>query len=105
MKTKLYCITDVKAERTTEPFSSPSDASAKRSFILGCIASDTPVQDCILWRIGEFCVNDDNPECFSLAPHSAPIVVNPTIEEIEAYSKLFEEKKEQFEEFEEKGVI
>lgn len=105
MKTHLYCITDVKANRTLEPFSSPTDASAKRSFIFGCFASETPIQDCILWRLGSFSVSDDSSECFNLEALSSPVVVNPTIEEIEAYSKLFEEKRESFEEFEAKGVI
>ena len=105
MKTNLYCITDVKANRTLEPFSSPTDASAKRSFIFGCIASETPIQDCILWRLGNFSVSDDNQECFKLEALPTPVVVNPTIEEIEAYSKLFDDNKEKFEEFESKGVI
>lgn len=105
MKTNLYCITDVKAQRTTEPFSCPTDASAKRNFIFGCIASSTPVQDCILWRIASFNSDDDNAENFVLAPCPSPIVINPTVEEIEAYSKLFDNNKEDFEEFEAKGVI
>lgn len=114
MKTKLYAITDIKAERTTEPFSCPSDASAKRNFIFGCFASNTPVQDCILWRIADFSVDDEHPETFALLPCPAPVVVNPTIEEIEAYQKLFESlhnpegmyrDENAFEDFEVKGVI
>lgn len=107
MKSKLYVITDVKAQRTTDPFSCPNDNCAKRNFIFGCISSNTPVQDCILWRLAEFAVDDDHAENFSLLPCSAPVVVNPTVEEIEAYSKIFASQfgDKDFEDFEVKGVI
>lgn len=100
MKSSLYCITDTKANRTTEPFSCPTDEVAKRNFIFGCLASQTPPQDCVLWKLIDFSVDDSDASSFSLmALNGGYKVLNPTIEEIEAYQKIFlsmnpEEKEE-----------
>lgn len=110
MKTNLYVITDTKANKTTEPFSCPTDAVAKRNFIFGCLASETPPQDCILWRIGSFSIDDTEAVSFSFL-NTDNVVVNCTVEEIEAYAKVYammnpddtDEKK--FSEFVEKGVL
>lgn len=108
MKSSLYCITDTKANRTTEPFSCPTDEVAKRNFLFGCFASDTPPQDCILWKIADFHVDEDDSSVFSLnALNGGFKVLNPSIEEIEAYHKIFLKMNpsEDFEEFQDKGVI
>lgn len=105
MKSYLYVIQDTKANRTTDPFSCPTDEVAKRNFCFGCFASQTPVQDCILWRVGDYSVDDMDCSVFQLEKNIK--VVNPSIEEIEAYQKVFLDMHptEDFKEFEDKGVI
>lgn len=110
MKTNLYVITDTKANKTTEPFSCPTDAVAKRNFIFGCLASETPPQDCILWRVGSFSIDDTESVNFAFLDTNT-VVINCTIEEIEAYAKVYamlnptDVDEEKFSEFAEKGVI
>lgn len=114
MKTNLYVITDTKANRTTEPFSCPTDAVAKRNFIFGCLASETPPQDSILWRIASFFTDEEDSTCFGFSDvmqQSGAKVVNITIEEIEAYAKVYnmihlsDSTDDDFEKFSERGVI
>lgn len=91
MKSTLYCITDTKANRTTEPFSCPTDEVAKRNFVFGCFASQTPPQDCVLWKLIDFTVDDSDSSVFNLVALNGGFkVINPTIEEIEAYRKIYE---------------
>lgn len=106
MKTNLYVITDVKAMRTTEPFSCPNDSVAKRNFLFGCFASDTPPQDCLLWRVGEFSIDDSDCNSFMFTKTEF-VAVTATIEEIEAYSKVYNSMHldKNYEEFEDKGVV
>lgn len=87
MKSNLYVIQDTKANRTTDPFSCPTDEVAKRNFCFGCFASQTPVQDCILWRVADFSVDDSDCSVFQLEKNIK--VVNPTLEEVEAYHKVY----------------
>lgn len=87
MKSNLYVIQDTKANRTTEPFSCPTDEVAKRNFCFGCFSSHTPVQDCILWRIADFYVDDSDSSVFQLEKNIR--VVNPTLEEVESYHKVY----------------
>lgn len=114
MTTNLYVITDTKANRTTEPFSCPTDAVAKRNFIFGCLASETPPQDSILWRIATFSIDETDSACFGftdLMAQNGAKVVNVTVEEIEAYSKVYntlhfvDTVEEDFSNFQSKGVI
>lgn len=88
MKSFLYVITDTKARRTTEPFSCPSDESAKRNYLQGCFASNTPPQDCLLWRVGTFDIDSDDCNLFQISDTKLALV-SVTVEEIEAYSKIF----------------
>lgn len=104
MKSKLYCITDVKAGRTTEPFSAPNDDVAKRNFCMGCFASDTPVQDCILWSLAIFNIDDSDCTAFSIDNVSYK-PVQPTLEEIESYLKIFQSIHNDYEDFQNKGVV
>lgn len=91
MKSSLYCITDTKANRTTDPFACPTDESAKRNFLFGCFASSTPPQDCVLWKLCDFTVDDNDSSVFKLSDlNSGYKVVNPSIEEVEAYAKVYE---------------
>lgn len=92
MKTSLYCITDIKANRTTEPFSCPTDEVAKRNFVFGCFASQTPPQDCVLWKLIDFHSDDEDASCFDFITLNGGFkVLNPTIEELEAYRKIYDE--------------
>ena len=103
MKQNLYVIYDSKANTTTPPFSCPTHESAKRNFIFGCLTSQTPIEDCVLFHIGEFVVDDEHAETFSLVPHGhGYTVITVSQELIESYKKIF---LRDFEEFEEKGVI
>lgn len=114
MKTNLYVITDTKANRTTEPFACPTDSVAIRNFLFGCFASETPPQDCLLWRIASFCVDDEDAVLFkfidTMADNSAH-VINVPIETIEAYAKAYamlspqDKDTAEFEDFTNKGVI
>lgn len=101
MKQNLYCIFDSKANTTTPPFACPTDESAKRNFIFGCLTSQTPVEDCVLFRIGEFIVDDEHAENFQLSQHGNSVVcVSQDL--IESYKKIF---LRDFEDFEATGVI
>lgn len=88
MKTNLYVIQDVKAQRTTEPFSSPNDEVAKRNFLFGCFSSETPPQDCLLWNVGQFQSDDERFEAFGITKTELHLVTC-TVEEIEGYMKLY----------------
>lgn len=89
MQSNLYVIFDTKANKTTEPFSCPNDATAKRNFVMGCFASTTPPQDCVLFCVGSWKSDDDNAECFELSGGQSR-VVPCTVEEIEAYFKIYQ---------------
>lgn len=102
MKTSLYCYQDLKAKTTSDPFVSPNDETAKRNFLFGCFGAMLPPQDCILWKIGEFSVDDEDNSCFGLSlPSNGIKVISPTIEEIESYKALYDSyftnKVEEFE--------
>lgn len=105
MKSSLYVIHDTKAQHTSEPFSCPNNEVAKRNFLFGCFASDTPPQDCILWKVGDYFVDDTDASAFGIKQDIK--VCNPSVEEIEAYLKIYNQMHpdEGFEQFEEKGVI
>lgn len=88
MKSNLYVITDVKAGHTSDPFACPNDSVAKRNFLFGCFASDTPPQDCLLWNVGTFVVDDLDCNIFGISETSQKLV-GISVEEIEAYSKVY----------------
>lgn len=88
MKTKLFIIQDLKAQRTLEPFSCPTVECAKRNFIFGCLASDTPPADCLLWKVGEFESDEVTLEEFGIT-NTKISLVTVTEEEVVAYQKLF----------------
>lgn len=87
MHSNLYVIQDVKANRTSDPFACPNDEVAKRNFLMGCFASDTPPQDCNLWKVGEYDTDDTDSSVFSLCQKIH--LVTCTVEEIDGYSKIY----------------
>lgn len=99
----MYVITDCKAQKTTDPFSCPNDEVAKRNFLFGCFASDTPPQDCNLWRVADYSVDDSDCNIFSVSQNIH--LVTCTVEEVEGYYKAYNSLHHDFEIFEDKGVI
>lgn len=98
MKSNLYCIYDTVAKRTTEPFSCPNDDVAKRNSVFGCFSAQTVPNDIVLFCVGEFHVDEQNPECMSIKPCSR--IVPISIGELDEYHKLFTAYYEQSEEVE-----
>lgn len=89
MKSSLYSIMDIKAKKVSEPFSCPNDEVAKRNFLLGCFEAGTPPQDCVLWHVADFVTDDENADVFSVVNVDRIRCIQPTIEEIEGYSKMW----------------
>lgn len=89
MKQFLYCIEDSLSKMVMPPFSSPNDNVAKRDFIIGAIASNTPLQDLHLWKVGEFnsTFSPDDVTTFTLKDLRE--LCDPTLSEVSEYSESY----------------
>lgn len=111
MNLKLYCMYDIKAKTVTPPFCSPNDDVAKRDFCFATLASRIPMEDQILWCVGQFLADDSNQEAFELKAFDSPRVVPVSVELQEAYAKVYtrmnpnEALDDDYEEFCKSGVI
>ena len=85
----LYCVEDSLSKMVMPPFSSPNDDVAKRDFVIGAIASNTPLQDLHLWRVGKFTSGLNDGEMVYMQLDKDLQICDPTLSEVAEYSEQY----------------